>query len=189
LPGGNSLEKDMVRMVLRTGCALVFAMAGIVAAGQTMAGQPDWAGGKGNKGEQDGHKAKGKARDNAQDRKSQQRDDAREGREQDRAGRYFGDKHRAAADGYFREQFRSGHCPPGLARKNNGCLPPGHAKKWAVGKPLPREVIFYEVPRPLVLQFGEPPAGHRYVRVGEDILLIGPRTGVVIDAIRILGSM
>jgi hypothetical protein len=24
--------------------------------------------------------------------------------------------------------YESGHCPPGLAKKHNGCLPPGHAK-------------------------------------------------------------
>jgi len=185
----------MVSIVRRTGCALVFAVAGIMAAGQTVAGQPDWAGGKGNKGEQNGNRDKHEGhgnKDKAHDRKAEHRDEAREGRGQDRAparaGQHFGDKHRAAADGYFKEQFQRGHCPPGLAKKNNGCLPPGQAKKWAVGKPLPRDVIFYEVPRPLVQQFGQPPAGHRYVRVGDDILLIGPRTGIVIDAIQILAS-
>ena len=31
-----------------------------------------------------------------------------------------------------------GHCPPGLAEKNNGCLPPGQAKKlYNVGQRLP----------------------------------------------------
>ena len=31
-----------------------------------------------------------------------------------------------------------GHCPPGLAKKNNGCLPPGQAKKlYNVGQRLP----------------------------------------------------
>ena len=30
------------------------------------------------------------------------------------------------------------HCPPGLAKKNNGCLPPGQAKKlYNVGQRLP----------------------------------------------------
>ncbi len=32
--------------------------------------------------------------------------------------------------------------PPGLAKKNNGCLPPGQAKKrYQVGQPLPRRVL------------------------------------------------
>ena len=31
-----------------------------------------------------------------------------------------------------------GHCPPGLAKKHNGCLPPGQAKKlYNVGQRLP----------------------------------------------------
>ena len=59
------------------------------------------------------------------------------------------DKHRAAYtgdgrgywanDGYYRDgRFYGAKCPPGLAKKNNGCLPPGHAKsRWSVGQTLP----------------------------------------------------
>ena len=36
---------------------------------------------------------------------------------------------------------------------------------------------------------GLPPAGHRYVRVANDILLIAAGTGMVIDAIEDLGKM
>ena len=50
-----------------------------------------------------------------------------------------------------------------------------------------RDVIYYEVPRSLVLQFGQPPAGYRYVRVAGDILLIAIGTAMVIDAIQDLG--
>ena len=88
---------------------------------------------------------------------------------------------------YYAGQFRGGRCPPGLAKKHNGCLPPGQAKKWQVGKPLPREVIFYDLPQPLVVQIGVPPRGYRYVRVATDILLIAIGTGMVIDAINDLG--
>ena len=66
-------------------------------------------------------------------------------------------------------------------------MPPGQAKKWELGRPLPRDVIYYEVPRPLVLQFGQPPAGYRYVRVARDILMIAVGTALVVDAIRDLG--
>jgi hypothetical protein len=42
---------------------------------------------------------------------------------------------------YGGERYAS-DCPPGLARKNNGCLPPGQAKKFfAVGQALP--VAYY----------------------------------------------
>ena len=88
---------------------------------------------------------------------------------------------------YYSEQFRGGRCPPGLAKKNNGCLPPGQAKKWHVGQPLARDVIYYEVPRQLVVQIGVPPPGYRYVRVASDILMIAIGTGMVMDAIQDLG--
>ncbi len=66
-------------------------------------------------------------------------------------------------------------------------MPPGQAKKWELGRPLPREVIFYEVPGPLVVQLGYPPAGYRYVRVAGDILMIAIGTALVVDAIQNLG--
>ena len=38
-------------------------------------------------------------------------------------------------------------CPPGLAKKNNGCLPPGQARKlYAVGQRLPSSLRYYNVP-------------------------------------------
>jgi Ni/Co efflux regulator RcnB len=68
-------------------------------------------------------------------------------------------------------------------------MPPGQAKKWRVGRPLPRDVIFYDLPPALVVQLGRPPAGHRYVRVAADILMIAVGTGMVIDAIQDLDRM
>jgi hypothetical protein len=88
---------------------------------------------------------------------------------------------------YYAEQFRGGRCPPGLAKKHNGCMPPGQAKKWRVGQPLPRDVVYYEVPQPLVVQIGPPPPGYRYVRVASDILMIAIGTRMVADAIQDLG--
>ncbi len=35
--------------------------------------------------------------------------------------------------------WHANHCPPGLAKKNNGCLPPGQAKKlYNIGQRFPR---------------------------------------------------
>ena len=84
---------------------------------------------------------------------------------------------------YYAEQFRGGRCPPGLAKKHNGCMPPGQAKKWKIGRPLPREVIYYDLPPAVVTRIGPPPSGHRYVRVASDILLIAIGTGMIVDAI------
>ena len=104
-------------------------------------------------------------------------------------GGYFGDTERRAAYDYYGSQFRSGHCPPGLAKKNNGCMPPGQAKKWRVGQRLPAGVVYYPVPQPVVVQLGLPPAGYRYVRVANDILLMAIGTRMVVDAITDLGRI
>ena len=66
-------------------------------------------------------------------------------------------------------------------------MPPGQAKKWAVGRPLPQDVIIYDLPPPLLVQLGPPPAGQKYVRVATDILLVTVGTGMVVDAINDLG--
>jgi Ni/Co efflux regulator RcnB len=91
--------------------------------------------------------------------------------------RHFEPQHQVLVRDYYADHYRGRRCPPGLAKKHNGCLPPGQAKKWRVGRPLPRDVIYYEVPQPLVVQIGLPPVGHRYVRVAGDILLIAIGTG------------
>lgn len=100
----------------------------------------------------------------------------------------FGDRQRTVVRDYYDGDRQSGFCPPGLAKKRNGCMPPGQAKKWRVGQPLPRDVVYYDLPPRLVVELGVPPAGHRYVRVAADILLIAVGTGMVIDAIDDLGN-
>ena len=67
-------------------------------------------------------------------------------------------------------------------------LPPaGQAKKWELGRALPREVVYYQVPPQLVLQLGQPPQGYRYVRVASDILMMAIGTRMIVDAIQDLG--
>lgn len=102
-------------------------------------------------------------------------------------GGYFGNEQRSRVQSYYREESRSGHCPPGLAKKNNGCLPPGQAKKWKVGNALPRDVVYVPLEPGVAIRLGTPPAGHKFVRVAADILLIAVGTGMVIDAIEDLG--
>ena len=176
----------MKPIALKTNCALAFVIAGILAAGQAVADKPSWAG--------SGKDEKSEHREKSENKQSRQRDgDERSPRVS--AGstvkirEYFDDRHRTFAHEYYSEQFRGGRCPPGLAKKHNGCVPPGQAKKWTVGRPLPRDVIYYDMPPALVVQFGRPPSGYRYVRVASDILLIALGTGMVIDAIQDLGRM
>lgn len=182
----------MKRISLKLNGAWVLVIAGMLAVGPALADKPSWAGG--GKSEKSEKGDKGSQRDNRGDSKGGQREgDGRSQHDGARSGvsmgGYFGDQHRTYAHDYYRNEFQRGHCPPGLAKKNNGCMPPGQAKKWAVGRPLPRDVIFYDVPPALVVQFGHPPGGYRYVRVASDILLIAIGTGMVIDAIEDLGRM
>lgn len=104
-------------------------------------------------------------------------------------GGYFTDSQRRAVVDYYEPQFRAGNCPPGLAKKKNGCMPPGQAKKWRKGYPLPGDVIYYPVPDGISVRLGLPPSGHKFVRVATDILLIAVGTGMVIDAIDDLGRL
>jgi len=107
----------------------------------------------------------------------------------DRIGGHFRDDQRNAVSNYYSAQYSAGRCPPGLAKKNNGCMPPGQARKWAVGQALPRDLVTYNLPSAVISQLGAPPAGHRYVRVASDILLIAIGTGLVVDAIEDLGRL
>lgn len=101
---------------------------------------------------------------------------------------YFTDKERTYTRNYYHEEFKRGHCPPGLAKKNNGCLPPGQAKQWHIGSPLPSTVVYYPVPNEVVLHLRPPPSGHRYVQVASDILLLAVGTSMVVDAIENLSQ-
>lgn len=145
------------------------------------ADKPSWAGG-GDRYEKGNGKGKGKGQ--ARNDKGGNRGSYARG-----SGPIFTDQHRVAIRDYYTTEFRGGRCPPGLAKKNNGCMPPGQAKKWHVGQPLPREVIYYDLPPALVVQIGVPPAGYKYVRVAADILMIAVGTGMVISAIEDLGRM
>ena len=179
---------------LKTKCAMVLLIGGIFAVGPAMADKPSWAGndkgGKGDRGDQRDDRKEDRKKDNKKDRKD---DDRKSKTDNDRQSsgdrRHFQQQQHVMVRDYYAEHYRGRHCPPGLAKKNNGCMPPGQAKKWRVGYQLPRDVVYYEVPAPLVVQIGPPPSGHRYVRVAGDILMIAIGTGMVVDAIADLGGM
>jgi hypothetical protein len=100
------------------------------------------------------------------------------------------DRDRTTVYNYYRGQYAAGNCPPGLAKKNNGCLPPGQAKKmWAIGQPLPGSVVFYTLPGALLGQLTPAPAGYQYVQVANDILLMAVGTRMIAAAIADLSAM
>ncbi|HKU99032.1 MAG TPA: hypothetical protein VJR58_27315 [Vineibacter sp.] len=90
---------------------------------------------------------------------------------------------------YFGQQFSSGHCPPGLAKKNNGCLPPGQAKKWGMGRPLPGGLPYYPLPGDLLARLLPPPAGYQYIRIANDVLLMATGSRMIVDAVSDLGRL
>jgi len=146
-----------------------------------LAGKPSWAGGKGKSGKHE--------------RNLSNEQEGTEGyyQTQPQSGVsvhvFFNDQRQDQVRSYYTRQYRSGHCPPGLAKKNNGCMPPGQAKKWQVGRPLPADVVSYDLPRQVVVELGPPPPHHRFVRVASDILLIAEGTGMIVDAIEDLGNI
>lgn len=90
---------------------------------------------------------------------------------------------------YYRSEYLYDRCPPGLAKRDNGCLPPGQAKRaWAVGQSLPPEIVYYEMPRDLYVQLTPPPSGYRYVRVDNDIMMISVAGRVISGLLGNLGK-
>ena len=163
----------MTNTLKSIGRTAALAAALVLIAAPVHADKPSWAGG--GKPQSSGNQGGGKTR--SQDERKQT------------GGSYFVDRQQASVRDYYAQEYRSGKCPPGLAKKNNGCMPPGQAKKWNKGQPLPRDVVYYDLPSQLVVRLGPPPAGHKYVRVASDILLIAVGTAMVVDAISDLGRM
>jgi hypothetical protein len=85
---------------------------------------------------------------------------------------------------YWEDQYQHGHCPPGLAKKHNGCMPPGQAKKrYAIGYPLPRDFVILEVPVLLLPRLAPCPPGYRYGIIDGDLVQLAVGTLLVVDAI------
>ncbi len=77
---------------------------------------------------------------------------------------------------------KKGKVPPGLAKK--GGLPPGIAKKYAVGANLPRGTFHPVEPRYRSRLPYDAPQGRRWVRIGDDLYLVGDTTSRVVDVIQ-----
>jgi hypothetical protein len=85
-----------------------------------------------------------------------------------------------------------GGCPPGLAKKNNGCLPPGQAKKlYKVGQRFRlgygglNPYGYSQIPYDLRQQYGLNPYGNYYYGNGY-LYQVDPRTQLVQQVISAL---
>jgi hypothetical protein len=102
----------------------------------------------------------------------------------DRASIAFTIEQRDAVQHYYAGKRGPGGCPPGLAKKNNGCLPPGQAsKRYAVGRPLPSGIVLAPLEQELSVRIGPAPAGYIYAQVDGDLLKLVAGSLLVIDAI------
>ena len=99
------------------------------------------------------------------------------------------DRDRDKVRTYYRTEYAAGRCPPGLAKKNNGCLPPGQVNRaWTVGQPLPPQIVHEPMPRALSTQLTPPPHGYEYARVADDIVLMSTATRVIAGSLGNLGN-
>ena len=83
-----------------------------------------------------------------------------------------------------------GQCPPGLAKRDNGCLPPGQAKKlYNVGQRYNRNFgnawTYNEIPQSMRSQYNLDQADRYYYRNGY-VYQVDPRTMVVEQVISAL---
>lgn len=154
---------------------IAFTVSALVLSGASWAKDHKEDPGKGNGNGKHAQKHQAKAEKHAEKRQ----------REDIRPGSYFNDQQRAYVRDYYSQAYGPGKkCPPGLAKKNNGCMPPGQTRNWAVGEPVPRGVTIYTVPQPVILQLPPAPYGYRYARIGGDIVLVQQQNNLIVDIIQ-----
>lgn len=133
-----------------------------------LAGKPD-KGDKGN-GHGKGNKQKGESWVDEHD-------------DRDHSPRFSGHDRDEWRD-YWYGEYQHGNCPPGLAKKHNGCMPPGQAKKrYRVGHPLPPDIVIVPVPVVLLPRLAPCPPGYRYGMIDGDLVKLAVGTLLVVDAI------
>jgi hypothetical protein len=87
------------------------------------------------------------------------------------------ERDRNAVYTYYREEVAAGRCPAGLVKKNNACAASAPAKQaWKMDQPLPDGVAGDALPAALIAKLSPSPAGYQYLRVDNDILIVGVGT-------------
>lgn len=104
-------------------------------------------------------------------------------------GKHFNDTLRSAVREYFTANRGNGACPPGVILKSGRCEAAQSERSWKLGQALPGALTTKELPAPLLEKLGPTPAGHSYVQVDGDLLLINSATRTVIDSVLDLGQV
>ena len=162
---------------------VALAIASVLMAGSAIAKKD------GDDHEKGGNKHGQKHEDKREKRedKAEKREDKAEKRQREdiKQGAYFNDQQRTFARQYYTTTYKDGkRCPPGLAKKNNGCLPPGQVRNWVVGQPVPTNVTVYSVAQPVIRMLPPAPVGYRYARLGNDIVLVQQQNNIIVDIIQ-----
>ena len=98
---------------------------------------------------------------------------------------------RDAAFAYYRDEIAAGRCPAPLVRRDKACSAPAAmpTKPWRLDQPLPDGLKADAPPPGLIAKLSPSPAGHQYMRVDTDILVIGIGTrnvaALVVDLSRL----
>ena len=98
---------------------------------------------------------------------------------------------RDAAFAYYRDEIAAGRCPAPLVRQDKACgaPPPPASRAWKLDQPLPDGVKGEAPPPGLIAKLSPSYAGHQYLRVGTDILIVGVGTrnvaALVVDLSRL----
>lgn len=112
----------------------------------------------------------------------------------DRRERGFVDRNRDGRDDRFAyrdaNRYGANACPPGLAKKGNGCMPPGQAKRlFAEGQRIPGGYNYYtdynNIPVQYRNQYNLDP-NYNYIYRDNSIYVVDPRTSLVQ---RVIGSL
>ena len=157
---------------------VAIAIASLFIAGPVFAKDDDHGNGNGKHGQK--HEKKEGKRAEKEQKHAEKRQ-----REEIKQGAYFNDQQRTYVREYYTTNYGGAkRCPPGLAKKNNGCLPPGQARNWAVGQPVPRGVTLYSVAPPVVRMLPPAPYGYRYARLGGDVVLVQQQNNIIVDIIQ-----
>ena len=159
---------------------VALAIASLLMAGSAIAKKDGDDQDKGGNKHGQKHESKNEKREDKAEKKAEKRQ-----REDIKQGAYFNDQQRTFARQYYTTTYSNGkRCPPGLAKKNNGCLPPGQVRNLAVGQPVPTNVTVYSVAQPVIRMLPPAPVGYRYARIGGDIVLVQQQNNIIVDIIQ-----
>ena len=159
---------------------VALAIASLLMAGSAIAKKDGDDNEKGGNKHGQKHEDKREKREDKAEKKAEKRQ-----REEIKQGAYFNDQQRTFAREYYSTTYKDGkRCPPGLAKKNNGCLPPGQVRNLAVGQPVPTNVTVYSVAQPVIRMLPPAPVGYRYARIGGDIVLVQQQNNIIVDIIQ-----